>query len=104
MRGENNRPNASDETPVELTRGEFFLTMLFDTGVLLAAVVLRGLSLALYGWVRSWAPNYRETWALHALEWILDVGLVAGALLLWGFDFAKRLIIAGRAISKTWRG
>jgi hypothetical protein len=104
MPGEKSLPNAIDETPAGLTRGDFFLTMLYDTGVLLAAVVLRGLSLSLYGWVRSWAPDYRQTWALHALEWILDVGLVAGALLLWSFDLAKRLIIAGRAIAETWRG
>lgn len=104
MTGENNLPNPRDGTPAGLTRGDFFVTMLYDTGVLLAAVVLRGLSLALYGWVRSWAPDYHQTWALHALEWILDVGLVAGALLLWSFDFAKRLIIAGREIARTWRG
>lgn len=82
---------------------DFARTLVYDGLVLALAAVMRGLCLAVFAWVAGWAPDYKTTWALRALEWTLDVGLVAGAVLLVAVDFTKRVIIAGKAIRDAWR-
>lgn len=74
-----------------MVRIEFIVTIVLDTLVILTAIGGRALVL----WALHWlAPPETGTWAIHALEWITDVLLVAGAAIFAVFDIGKRVVIA----------
>jgi hypothetical protein len=73
---------------------EFAFTIVFDLGVILTAVVARWTFLKVLRW---FAPADTHTWAVAALEWIGDAGLVAGAATYALFDVLKRVILSYRA-------
>ena len=92
-----------DSVPHRLKYRDILRSLVYGAAVLVLALIIRGVCLAVFAWVEGWAPNYKATWALEALEWVLDVGLVAGVTLLVVGEFSNNLITLGKSIRDALR-
>lgn len=81
------------ELQSEILRGWFWrldllLTIVMDAVILAVAIVARGGLLRVLAWA---VPEGQAGWAIVALQFLLDVGLVGTAGALTVFDLGKRL-------------
>lgn len=69
-------------------RLEIIATILMDSGVIVVALLVRGVILKAY---RYGVEGATVPWHLRALEIVLDYGIVATAIVLVVFDLSKRI-------------
>lgn len=69
-------------------RLEVIVTILLDTGVIVTALVCRGLALRAY---KFGTEGGNLPWHIRTLEYVLDYGVVASATAFVMFDLAKRV-------------
>ena len=80
---------------------EFVVTIVLDGAVIIAAILVRWGIVAL---LRYTTPADTHTWAVRALEWIADVGVVTAAGTFAAFDLVKRVLQSWRRLRRVWQG
>jgi hypothetical protein len=99
---------ASEEDPsgraalrdIAYIRLEFIFTVLWDTALLLTAILARWLALFI---LRRTTPSDTQSWSIKALEWLCDVGIVLSVGIYTTFDLTKRVILGFKALRRTMR-